>query len=186
MYGIKRNIKMNPQVVKHISKDDMSSIVITGKKARNFKSNGLSKYKYPVYDEVPAGDYFSKITSAKFTQTQKGKDAVEVLYEIKDGITCYKIANGKLPLDAENKPYYIKQLYPEDTQYYDSFVDSMSEALNVDDFDIEDIIGTTEYVHLSYDKSNIGGYSDRMPFEWEDFIVQTIEDDDDYIADNID
>ena len=166
---VKRNIKIGGKV------KGPTKIVepLVRRNPRRFKSQGLGKYKFPIYDDIPAGDYYSKITSIKETITKSGKEAVEVFYEIKDGTTCYKIANGILPEDAENKPYYIKQVYPEGTQYYDDFVDSMAEALEKEDFEIDEVIGVTEYNTLSYDKGDIGGFSRRCPCEWEDLIVET-------------
>ena len=173
MYGIKRNVKMNPIV----KKENKINPIVT-KNPHRLKSNGFSKYKFPVYEEVPSAKYFSKITDAKYTVTKSGKDAVEILYEIKDGVTCYKIANGILPDDTQNNPYYIKQVYPEGSQYYNNFVDSMAEALDKNDFELDEVIGVTEYTTLSYDKSDIGGFSERVPFEWDDFIVLTSQNDD--------
>lgn len=137
---------------------------------RRLISSGRGKYKYPVIDEVPAGYYFSKIDGATFTTTSKGKDAIEVLYELKDYTTCYKIATGMLPKDTEIKTYYIKQTYPEETQYYYAFTDSMADALEGKDFLPEDVIGVTEYVTLAYDKSPIGGFTKRLYLTWEEFV----------------
>lgn len=173
MYGIKRNIKMKTQVKKSVNK----SVDTANNRGHIVKSKGLGKYKFPICDEVPSGNYFSKITGIKTTTTRAGKPTLEVLYEIKDGIICYKIANGLLPQDAENKPYFIKQSYPEDTQYYDEVIDALSEALGVDTFEIGEAVGVTEYVALSYDKSVIGGFSKRTPCDWEDFIEQNPSDD---------
>lgn len=177
MYGIKRNVKIGNKVVGAANKVEP----IVKKNSRKLKSNGYGKYKFPIYDDVPAGNYFSEVKAANPTITKSGKEAVEVFYEIKDGTTCYKIANGILPEDAENKPYYIKQVYPEGSQYYDNFVDSMAEALNKDEFDYNDIVGITEYNTLSYDKGDVGGFSKRMPFNFEDFIEENQEDEEDYV-----
>ena len=174
MYDIERKISMNTNVVK--SREKVEPIV--KKPPRNFKSKGLGKYKYPNCYEIPAGKYFSKITDVRFSKTQTGKDAVEVFYEIKDGKTCYEIANGIIPNDTENKPYYIKQKYIEGTKYHDEFTDSMAEALEEYTFKVDKVIGVTEFITLSYDKSDIGGFSDRTPLEWDDFIIsnQDIQD----------
>ena len=139
---------------------------------KTFKSNGYGKYKFPTYDEVPAGHYFSKIIAVKETITKTGKNAIEVYYKIKNFSTCYQVVNGILPPTTDIPKYYIKQVYPKDTTYYAMFVDSMAEALDIGDgeFTLNDIIGVTEYVNLSYDKYDIGGFSERIPFEVEDFI----------------
>ena len=138
-------------------------------------STGKSKYVFPTYPDIQSGYYFSKIDEAKPTKTKSGDDAIEVFYEIKNGVTCYQIANGMLPKDTEIETYYIKQVYPTGTQYYEQLVDSMAEALGNRKFYVEDIIGVTEYVSLSYNNSNIGGFNERYPFEMEDFIQQDIE-----------
>lgn len=132
-------------------------------------SNGYSKYRFPVYDEVPSGQYFSKVKSAEYTTTKAGKPAIEVRYIMKDFNTCYKIYKGFVPENEKNPPFYIKQRYPQNTQYYEAFVDSMSEALEKESFALNEVIGVTEYVVLSYDKSDIGGFSERYPFDEEDF-----------------
>lgn len=169
MYGIERKISMNTNVVK--SREKVEPIVKNN--PHIFKSNGLGKYKYPNCYEIPAGKYFSKVTNVKFSQTRTGEEAIDVYYEIRDGKTCYDIANGIIPADTKNDPYYIKQKYPETSKYYDMFVDSMSEALEKEEFEYEEVIGVTEFVKLEYDKSDIGGFTERTPLEWDDFIIQT-------------
>ena len=168
-----RNIKRTSQ-----AKNTTLNIANT---PRMLKSTGLSKYKFPMCDEVPPGNYFSKVTSAKYTITSSGKDAVEVLYELKDGITCYNIANGKLPKNTKIKSFYIKQTYPLGTQFCDAFIDSMAEALGVEEFEPQKTIGVTEYVALAYDKNDIGGFIDRSPFEFEDFVQVNSDDNNDVV-----
>lgn len=174
---VKRNIKMNPQVRKSIEKTKP----IINQTSSKLKRNGYGKYKFPIYDEIPSANYFSKVTDIRNTTTKAGKEAIEVFYKIKDGITCYKIANGILPEDTKNESYYIKQVYPKDSQYYEDFVNAMCEALDVDECDYEDIIGVTEYISIYYDKSDIGGIKERIPYVWEDFIKP--KDDDEMIDD---
>lgn len=132
-------------------------------------SKGYGKYKFPVCDEVPSGKYFSEVTSAEYITTNAGKPAIEVRYILKDFVTCYKIYNELVPKNEKNPHFYIKQRYPENSQYYDAFVDSMSESLEKENFTLDDVIGVTECVKLSYDKSDLGGFSERFPFDEEDF-----------------
>ncbi len=147
------------------------------------RSTGRGKYVFPKYPYIPAGKYFSKITDARRIITQSNRDAIEVFYEIKNATICYQIANGILPEDTEIETYYIKQVYPIGTQYYEDFIDSVDEFLEIggDMFGLEDAIGVTELVSLAYSNSNVGGFHGRCPFEMDDFIRQDIEDtDDDY------
>ena len=94
---------------------------------------------------------------------------------MKDGITSWKIANGFLPPDTINKSFYVKQIYPVGTSYYEDFVDSMSESLGYydgEEFTLEEIIGRTEYVNIAYDSynSDLGGIKGRCPMSWKEFI----------------
>ncbi len=166
MYGIKRNIKKKKQ-----NKTELEpKTKINNKNENRLRSTGYSKYKFPFYDEIPAGNYFSEIKYARFMTTSTGKTALEVGYKFMDAIMCYKKVNGKLPKDTKIDSYYIKQVYPENSLFYEAFVDSMADALDADNFEIDDVIGITEYISLAYDKSDIGGFKQRMPFDIEDFI----------------
>ncbi len=161
MYGIKRNVKVR-------NLNNNNSVVKSS--PRILKNNGLGKYKYPKCDEVPAGKYFSKITAIREKTSWAGYPGIEVFYELIDGELCYKIATGMLPEDAEKNPYYVIQFYQENTLYYDAFIDAMSEALGVKSFPIGKVVGVTEWITLSYGKSDIGGFSSRTPCEWEELM----------------
>ncbi len=161
---IKRNIKK-------INSNSATNIP----QRKTLKSNGRSKYKLPSYSDVPSGNYFSEIVYAGFTTTGKGKPAIEVHYKMISSAAAYKKANG-IPLDEkDSKVYYVKQIYPEGTEFYDSFIDSMDEALGCDgeEFDIEEVVGVTEYVSIGYDAGcDIGGIKRRDPCDFEDFIKE--------------
>ncbi len=165
---IKRNIRMKKQ-------DNTNHVTTTGisnKGAGYLKSTGRSKYNFPRYGEIPAGNYFSTIMDARFMTTSSGKESVEVCYKMIDAVFCYKYVNGILPVDAKPKKHYVKQVYPLDSVYYDAFTDKMGKALNKVNFHIDEIIGITEYISLAYDNSNsnIGGIKDRKPCTLDDFI----------------
>ena len=68
-------------------------------------SKGYGKYRFPVYDEVLSGKYFSKVTSAEHITTKAGKPAIEVRYIMKDFVTCYKIYNRLVPANEKNPPF---------------------------------------------------------------------------------
>lgn len=157
----KRNIKM-PNCKKSVV-NNRSQVLV---------SSGRGKYNLPTYDVVPTGNYFSEIVSARRTQTKSGYPAIEILCDIKDAITCYKVANGKLPANTQIRVQHIKQIYMEDTQYYDEFIDAMAEAIGNRSFNLKDVVGVTEYVGLGYDRGVYGRYVKRSPCVWEDFIEE--------------
>lgn len=162
--GIKRNI-VNLHTVNTLASKSNNSGVL--------KSNGLGKYKYPIYDEVPSNNYFSKIKKVENVILKSGKKALRVYYILKDFIKCHQVVNELVPADTYIEKYYIKQDYPEGTEYYETFLDSMDEALNKGGigFSKEEIIGVTEYVTLAYGYCDIGGFTRRRPFVYEDFIT---------------
>ena len=137
------------------------------------KSSGLGKYKYPTCDIVPPNTYFSKVKKVENVILKSGKKALRVYYILKDFIKCHKMVNELIPADTHIEKYYIKQDYPLGTQYYETFLDSMDEALNKGGigFSIEEIIGITEYVTLAYGKCDIGGFTHRRPFVYDDFVA---------------
>lgn len=185
MYGIKRNIKINPQVVKPVGKNSMSNVNIVGKSPRKFKNSGYGKYKYPKNNEIPDGQYFSKVVRVRDTSTNSGKPAIEVFYDIRDAVVCYKIANGWIADNGMDGIYHIRQKYAEDSSYYEDFVDSMAKALNNYDydFDYEDVVGVTEHITFNY-YGNFGSYAARMPFKFSEYkdkrLEQNVDNDDEF------
>ena len=136
-----------------------------GIQGTQLESLGLGKYQFPICGEVPPGEYFSEIKEVRETVTAKGKPTIEVYYKIENAYTIYQIANGRLPDTTKVDTYYIKQSYVIGTPYYYNFLDGMAEALGRDKFREEDVVGVTEHVELSYGNSDIGGFSERTPFE---------------------
>lgn len=120
-------------------------------------------YKLPYPGQVPAGDYISRVVSAKETVTKSGNAAIEVCYEIKDASVCEKIVNGKLPSNTNIPTHNIRQVYPLGTSFFDNYCEAMSEAAGSDEVMLDDTIGITERVTLDYGTSNIGGYVERHP-----------------------
>ena len=59
------------------------------------KANGLGKYKYPTYDEVPSGWYVSEIMDVKETTTKSGKPTIEVFYKISLAIQAQASASAR-------------------------------------------------------------------------------------------
>ena len=64
---------------------------------KTLRSNGWGRYDFPRFDKVPPGAYFSEVKRASFVETRSNTEAIEVLYEMKNGITSWQIANGVLP-----------------------------------------------------------------------------------------
>ena len=180
--GVKRNIKK----ISTLQTEPTAEIT------NLFRSEGLSRYKYPTCDAVPAGYYFSKIEKVNPVTTKAGKPAYEVYYLLREGVTCYNIIKGNRPVDTEIKTYYIKQSYPTESQFFFDFIDAMAVALDIGnkEFFIDDIVGVEEYVTLEYGRSDIGGFTKREPFEFEAYLQEANEVeydetdvDDDYLDD---
>lgn len=146
-------------------------------------SYGLGKYKYPVFDKVPSGWYVSRIDAAKYGTTSSGKPCIDVYYKIEHESQCYQRVNGLIKDDYEMEYSYIKQSYPEGTQFYDDFVDAMFESLGNNKFSLSEIIGVTERIGISYrPHSDIGGIDERCPIDEDDYI-HIVEDTQDYDED---
>jgi len=160
---IKRNIKRINTIIKNDSNQ-----------STKLRSTGRGKYVFPFCDEIPPDIYFSEIKDARNTLTKSGKDAVEVFYVMRNASICSQVVNGINPNEEKKKLYYVRQIYPIDTEYYEHFEDAMSDALQLDGeaFDLNDIIGVTELVSLSYKFSqSIGGFDDRKPWTVDDFAI---------------
>lgn len=138
-----------------------SSFKLTRKKVNDFK--------FPSPNQVPAGDYISRVVSAKPYTTKSGNEAIEVKYEIKPASTCQKIASGKLPSNTDNPSYNIRQVYPIGTSFFDDYCEAMAEAVGADEVDLADTIGVTEHVTLDYGNASIGGYIERKPIDSEKY-----------------
>ncbi|MBQ4528303.1 MAG: hypothetical protein II998_09540 [Clostridia bacterium] len=138
-----------------------TSFKLTRKKANNFN--------LPYPNQVPAGDYISRVVSAKETITKSGNDAIEVCYEIKEASICEKILNGKLSSNTNIPTYNIRQIYPLGTSFFDNYCEAMAEAVGIDEMDLDDTIGVTEHVTLDYGNATIGGYIGRHPLEPEKY-----------------
>ena len=134
---------------------------------------GYGGYMLPQYDNVPAGDYYSRITNVERI-TSKGKPGISVCYKMMKFQDAYQKVNNIYKSNQDPKIYKIKQIYPFDSQAYDRFLEAMYEALELDykeDIALEDIIGITEVIGISYSKhSDIGGISTRRPWDEESFV----------------
>ena len=138
---------------------------------RMFKAKRLSKYVLPKIDEVPADDYYSVITCANEVETRFGKNAIEVYYKIYKASLCHRGVNGLLPEGTTIAPYYVKQVYIEDSPRYERFLDAMDDALNKksEPFALSELTNVSEYISLGYDGSDIGGFVRRKPYYIDDF-----------------
>ncbi len=155
--------------------------------AFEMSGTGLGLYRLPRCGEMPPGNYYSEVIHATYVTTKAGDKAVKVYYTLMDAIDCYQVANNIRPADTVIKKHYVIQVYPYGSTPYLDFTDSMAEALGLGygvSFSLEDIIGVTEYVTLSFtSKGGIGGFDSRAPFKWSDFKRlsknQTVSDDED-------
>ena len=142
-----------------------------GNSKQVYHSSGMSKYVFPYETSIRAGKYISIVEDAKETTTSRGKDGIIVYYKIRDAIDLYNRINEKVPEGTPIKTYYIKQIYPEGTGFYDAFLDSMAEALDTESVNLNDVVGVIEYVTLSYkSKDSMGGYSKRQWTTLENFV----------------
>ena len=148
---------------------------ISETKSVNKRKLGFSKYRLPCDGDVPADKYYSLIVNVENYYTYSGKHVIAVYYDIAKFSDVYQKVNGVVPKDTKLKVFYIKQVYPIDSDPYIDFLESMYEALGVDyeeNIDINDFIGVSEVISLGYtSKTGIGGITDRCPWEKEDFIV---------------
>ena len=176
IHNLKRNMKKKtyPITTKPSNGIDIQKHMQYGT-SNSITSQGLGIYKYPSYDIIKAGNYFSVIDNVKKTKTKSGEKAIEVFYAIKPYDTCYKIATSQISKKDTNDTYYIRQKYPIDSEHYQCLVDSMAEALCRDHFKLHDIIGVTEFIKLSYEYSDIGGFAKRDYLTWEEFTDSCIE-----------
>lgn len=138
------------------------------------KRNGLGKYKFPLEPNVPEGVYISKIAHVQQSVTNKGTPAIEVYYDFKPLNQCKREVNGWAKPTDKKITHHIKQKYPKGTEYYDEFIDAMSEALETDDeFELEAIKGVDEVVFLKYKTDGgLGNIDQRKPFDNLDFLIE--------------
>ena len=138
------------------------------------KKLGFSKYVLPKIDDVPAGHYYSRIENVENSMTWRKEKAITVYYRISPRVEIYKKANNLLPKGTKVRRYFIRQVYPIGSSYYDTFITAMYDDLGKsydEDIDFDEIIGLTELIILSYEKPDgIGGISQRCYYEDEDFI----------------
>ena len=134
---------------------------------------GYGEYILPQCDDVPSGKYYSRITNVERI-TSKGKPGISVCYKMIKFQDAYQKLNNIYKINKDPTIYKIRQIYPFDSQAYDRFLEAMYEALELDykeDIALEDIIGITEVIGISYSKhSDIGGISTRTPWDEESFV----------------
>lgn len=144
------------------------------------KKLGFSKYVLPKMDNVPAGDYYSMIENVENSVTRRQEKAITVYYRISPRVEIYKKANNLLPKGTKVRRYFIRQIYPIGSSYYDAFITAMHDELGKsydEGIDFDEIIGLTELIILSYEKlDGIGGISQRCYYEDEDFINPSYSD----------
>lgn len=175
MYGIKRQVK------KTHSTSNNNSV--------GFKSSGKGIYKYPNYDDIPAGKYIARIVDMEDTITSKGKKAINVYYYIEELFQCSRRCKNNLPKNYVEKSYYIKQTYVCGTTYCEDFLDSVSMDLYGETGKVikrKDVNKCELIVTLSYIGNNtIGGISNYQLIDYNDFLDNASEQRTDYIL-NID
>lgn len=141
-------------------------------KEKTIKVEG--NFKYPRYDEVPSGRYYSTIKAVDESKTSAGAPAFEIRYELVEEGVCYKIAIGELPEDTMQGTHHIIQKYPKTSQAYKDLIASLDIVFDGDEYDMEDIVNIGEFVTLAYDckYSDIGGFSKRYPISWQEFLEE--------------
>lgn len=141
--------------------------------------DSVSAYDYPRENEVPAGYYNSEITGISPKEKMKGNER-KVSLEV-----CYDIEG----YDYKNRGqfYQIKQSYPKGSSHLLKFFKAMDKAGVDYKTDIENIVGTTERIHLAYvsDSSEIGSIVARVPY-WPEDDVEEEEAEDDIVAEDYD
>lgn len=161
--------------MKIVVKRNMSAIQPNNSnKLPTSKKLGFSKYVLPKVDIIPGGNYYAMIDRAEKSLTWKKEEAITVYYRISPCPEVYKKVNNLLPKGTKITIYYIRQVYPIGSSYYDTFITAMYNELGKsydEDIELDEIIGLTELIILSYEKLNgIGGISQRCYYTDEDFI----------------
>ena len=114
-------------------------------------TGGNRKQRIPLAREsdIPAGEYRSSIIGISDTTTISGKEAAEVIYEL-------RAANGK--------SYKMREIVPYDSYPFDRFCNDLIAAGLQDGSDLSAAVGITEDVTLSYpDTGGLGHFSKRTP-----------------------
>ena len=136
---------------------------------------GYGKYRLPLEADVPPDQYYSEIVHIENTTTRSDKEAIAVYYKITKFSDVFKKANNLLKKGEKLKIYYIKQIYPIDSEAYLDFIESMYEALELPydvQIDMDQCVGVTEDISLGYtSRSGIGGINARRYWEDDDFIA---------------
>ena len=161
--------------MKIVVKRNMSAIQPNNSnKLPTSKNMGFSKYVLPKVDIIPGGHYYSIIKNVEHSLTWKKEKAITVYYRISPCPEVYKKVNNLLPEGTKITRYYIRQVYPIGSSYYDTFITAMYEELGKsydEDIEFDEIVGLTELIILSYEKlDGIGGISERCYYKDEDFI----------------
>lgn len=108
-----------------------------------------SPYVYLQNGNIPAGRYTATIDKVKVSTTNAGKPAIDVYYTISD-------ENGNT--------YRIKQRIAENTKYMGIFLDALKNAgVDIDEDGIDDIVGTSLDIEISYDDDPNGYGKIKFP-----------------------
>ena len=131
-----------------------------------------SVFYYPREEEVPEGNYFSKVYDAYFGYDKDNREVIYMCYILKSDVECWKKENGMI--SEEPQEYYVRQKYVIDTEPYHRMIESVSASLGLmygEEFDIEDMIGATERVCLTYSgQISIGGFEKRMAWNSKQYL----------------
>lgn len=149
------------------------------------KKLGFGKYRLPYIDEVPADWYCSEIVHIEETFTRAGDEAIAVFYNVAKFSDVYRKVNGLRKSGEKMKVFYIKQIYPINSDPHRQFLESMYDALDLDyedDIDLGDCIGVEEAISLAYGSvSGIGGIQKRCPID-EDYFIELYEQSNEAVA----
>ena len=131
-----------------------------------------SIFYYPKEDEVPSGKYFSKIYDACLGFDKYNREVMDVYYVLQPEVECFKKENGMTT--DETTEHYVKQRYVVGSERYDRMIESVTASLGIgynEEFNVEDMVGATERVLLTYSGEDcIGGFEKRIAWTLKKYI----------------
>ena len=161
-------------IIKRKSNYAVSTDIAVKRRLPQNKKLGYGKYILPRSNVVPADQYYSEIVHIEDTTTRAEKEAIAVYYKIVKFSDAYQKANSLGKHDGKLNIFYIKQIYPLDSDAYRLFLEAMYNYLEIDyedDIDLELCIGLTEAISIGYTSpTGIGGINSRCYWDDEAFV----------------
>ena len=126
-----------------------------------FEYEDIYEYNFPYEDSVPEDYYYSKIVDIREYRDKYKNTYTIVYYIVFQTIMLDRWEGGYI----SDIPYHhICQKYEKHSIPYNKFCASMHKATKMQKFNAKSLIGTTEVIHMVYQKDGcIGSISERKP-----------------------